>query len=104
MRLLLAISLCLLVAACGQRPGASTETGKGTASSEAAKDPWPECAEARKWLLENTGEPDKLEVVAWQARNLGPGADQVTLIVKVREATRFGGREVRQKAVTVKKQ
>jgi hypothetical protein len=89
------------------------------ATSEASeKDPWPECAAIRKFLRDNTGEPDKLEIISWEsrdpARRPAPISEikhphpewlhkvqlqafeqkEVTLLVKCREINRFGAPEV----------
>jgi hypothetical protein len=70
----------------------------------ADSDPYPECAACRTWLRENVGDPDSLEVLAWEERwviphqgigSFPPGA--VRVIARYRGKSQLGGKPVERR-------
>jgi hypothetical protein len=94
--------LTLLVVAAAMRGQGGLQSSPAApaaapAKGPSAKDPYPECAAVRKWLRENTGEPDKLEIIAWKGRREATGkwpAGAVWVSVKYRGVNQYGGRSV----------
>lgn len=69
--------------------------------AKAEADPYPECAAIRVWLAQNTRDPARLEIIAWEKRweidqaNLGRlPTGTVAVDAKIREANAAGGVEV----------
>jgi hypothetical protein len=84
-----ALVCCALVLAGCARP---------VPPAPSAADPYPECAEIRHWLRDNTGEPDTVQIVAWTGRAEEPARTDypayVLVTVKYRARNRFGALQV----------
>lgn len=95
MRTLLLFPLLLLAAGCGGVPSVPPAAKK-------AAYPYPECEEFLKRIKDESGEPDRVEVVKWVARfpSIEPKG-LVTLVAMVRDTNKLGAREVTERRATL---
>jgi hypothetical protein len=97
-------ALCLFATSCGPL---DVPTMRRAAAPKAAvpADPYPECALVRRRLREDSGEPDRLEVIKWLGRivldkDYPPTlpAGTIRVWVKYRDTNRFGARVVKERS------
>lgn len=93
MRTLLLLSLLALAAGCGGVPSVPPAAAKKAAY------PYPECEEFIRKIKEQSGEPDRVEIVKWGGRLVGPG--HVKIVAMVRDTNKLGAREVTERHETI---
>lgn len=93
MRTLLLLPLLLLATGCGGVPSVPPAAKK-------AAYPYPECEEFLKRIKDESGEPDRVEIVSWQSRrpSVKP-TGWVTITAMVRDTNKLGAREVTERMV-----
>ncbi len=91
MRTLLLLPL-LLATGCGGVPSVPPAAKK-------AAYPYPECEEFLKRIKDDSGEPDRVEIVKWVGRSTGPG--HVKIVAMVRDTNKLGAREVTERQETI---
>src|SRR5262245_38408416 len=102
---------CLFLFVCLAFAGCSSETPEAKKDNKKQDNkkqdniedyPYPECAECVKWMKENAGEPDSLQIISWKKVTFRPGEPGVTpgtvrIDVKYRGKNQFGGWSVEER-------
>lgn len=91
MRQVLFLFLAIL-AGCG--PATTSPQPSHPTTRPTEKDPWPECSAVRQCMRDNSGEPDKIEVVSWIRRAPSGAPKHFFIEARYRDINPAGAREV----------